>query len=156
MHQMHERRGCISQTEREDEEFEVAVASAKGCLRHIVGMNAKLMVAAAQVDLAEIASASQSVEQLVYARQRVRILDCDVIERAVVDAEAQAAVLLAREDDVGTPRRSGVDETSSVEVLLQLLLQLVELLSGEASKRLTVELRRSTACQCLSPVVCVV
>ena len=54
LHQMHERGRSIGQTERQHQELEVSIASAEGSLGHIGGVDAHLMVARAQIDLAEV------------------------------------------------------------------------------------------------------
>ena len=102
---MHEGGGRVGQAEGQHEELEVTVARAERGLRHVLGRDANLMVAAAQVDLAEVARTLQPIEQLVDARQRVAVLDGDVVQRAVVDAHAHGAILLLHEQDRRTEGR---------------------------------------------------
>ena len=85
------------------------------------------MVAAAQVDLAEVLGALQPIEQLVHTRQRVLVLDGDVVQRAVVDAHAHGAILLLDEQDRRTERRLGRLDEAGLDQFLELLLQLGQL-----------------------------
>ena len=69
------------------------------------------------------------------------MLTVSVVEPAIVDAEAQGAVLLLGEDDVGAPGRLGGAQTAAVQVFLQLLLQLVEFLRRHSAQWTRIWLR---------------
>ena len=85
------------------------------------------MVAAAQVDLAEVLRALQPIEQLVDARQRVAVLDGDIVQRAIVDAHAHGTILLLHEQDRCTERRLARLDEAGLRQLLELLLELDQL-----------------------------
>ena len=54
MHQMHERAGCVGETEWEYHEFEVTVTRTKGGLRFVAGSDTNLVIARTQVELGEV------------------------------------------------------------------------------------------------------
>ena len=116
VHEVHEGGGSVGQAEGEHEEFEVTVAGAEGGLGNVVGVDADLVVAGAEVNLGEVLGTLKAVEEFVDARQRVAVLDGDVVERAVVDAHARGAVLLLDEQDRSAEGRlGGLDEAGSSE-----------------------------------------
>jgi hypothetical protein len=116
MHEMHERGGGVGQTKREDEEFEMTVASPEGCLSDIAWVNADLVVTGAKVNLGEVSSALETVEEFVDARKRVAVLDRDVVESAIVNAHAGGAVLFLDKKNRSTEGRLGwLDKAGSLE-----------------------------------------
>ena len=62
--------------------------------------------------------ALQPVEQIFRVGQWVAVAYGQVVEPAVIDAEAEGAVLLLGEDDVGAPGRLGGANAAAVQVLL--------------------------------------
>jgi len=87
-----------------DLELVVTIARPERCLGYILLLNAHLPVSALQVELGVDLSALQAVKQLLYARQCVAVLDCELVQSAVVHAEAKGAVLLAHKEDGGSKR----------------------------------------------------
>ena len=127
MHEVHEGAGCVGETEGQHEELEVTVACAERGLGHVLWVDANLVVAAAQVDLAEVLRALQTVEQFVDTRQRVAVLDGDVVQRTIVDAHAHGAILLLHEQDGCTEWRLARLNEASLGQFLELLLQFGQL-----------------------------
>jgi len=115
----------------------VPVSSAKGGLRNVGRLDANLVVATTQIDLTEVLRALEPVEQLVDPRQRVAVLDRDVVQRTIVDTHTHGAILLLDEKDRGTERRLTRLDESGLGQLFELLLQLVQLRGTEAEGRTT-------------------
>ena len=135
MHEVHERGGSVGEAEGEHEEFEVTVAGAEGGLGNIAGVDANLMVAGAEVNLGEILGTLKAVEEFVDARQRVAVLDGDVVECAIVDAHASGSVLLLDEQDRSAEGRlGGLDEASGSE-FVELRAEFSELRGGHVVGR---------------------
>ena len=97
MHQMHERRWCIRQPERQHQELEVTVTTSKRRLRYILVRDANLMVTGTKIDLAEYSRTVKSIEEFVDTRQRITVLDGDLVQRAIIDTHAHGTVLLLDE-----------------------------------------------------------
>src|SRR6185437_11670388 len=117
-HEMHEGRGRVRQTEGQDTELEVSIASAEGRLRYVTLGDTNLMVTGPEIELREVLRALKPIEQLVDARQRVVVLDGHVVQRTVVDAHTQLAILLLHEQDGCTERRlTRLDATSPEQFL---------------------------------------
>ena len=127
LHEVHERGRRVGQAERQHEELVVPVPRAERGLRHVGRIDAHLVVARAQIDLAEVLRTVQPIEQLIDAGQRVLVLDGDLVQRTVVDTHAQLAALLLDEQHGRTEwRLTRLDEAVLLEVG-QLLAQLVQL-----------------------------
>ena len=141
VHQMLERGRRVREAHWQHCPLEVAVSRAERGLVAIALSEEDLIEAGAQIDLAEVFGSLQPIEQIVRERQRIAVADCSVVEPAVVDAEAEGAVLLLGEDDVGAPRRLGWAQTAAVQILLKLLLQLVQLLRRHSAERPRIRLR---------------
>ncbi len=94
VHELHEGAGRIAEAHRQHEVFIAAVARAERGLGRIAVGDEDLMEAGAQVDLTEESCAVYAVEQLVHQRQRVLVLDSDLVECAVVNDHTRRAVLL--------------------------------------------------------------
>src|SRR4051794_22296747 len=93
----------VRQAHRQYGPLEVAVTRAERGFGAILLGERDLVESGAQVDLAEIARSLQSIEQILHVRQRVAVAHGEVVEAAVVHAEAKRAILLLRKDDVGAP-----------------------------------------------------
>src|SRR3954468_17306582 len=71
MHQVHEGAWCIGEPEWQHQEFEVPITCAERGFRYIRRIDADLMVAAPQIELAEVLGSLQSIEQFIHQRKRV-------------------------------------------------------------------------------------
>ena len=118
VHQVLEGGWRVGQPHRQHCPLEVTVASAECRLLAVCLGQWDLVEARAQVDLAEVLGSLQPVEQIVSVRQRVAVAYRQVVQPAIVDAEAERAILLLGEDDVGAPRRLGGAQAAAVQVLL--------------------------------------
>ena len=130
----------VGQAHREHGPLEVPVARAEGRLRAVLLRQGDLIEPRAEVDLAEVPGAHEPVEEIIHVRQRIAVAHGEIVEAAVVHAEAEGAVLLLGEDDVGAPGRLGGTQPPGVQVLLELVLQLVELARRHAAQRPRVRL----------------
>lgn len=83
------------------------------------------MVAGAQVKLGEVLRAGQLVEEFADDGQGKTILDCEVIEAAVVDAESLRTILLLYREDRGCEWAHIVLDHARLEHLLHLSLNLI-------------------------------
>ena len=95
------------------------------------------MVAAAQVDLAEVLGSLQPIEQLIDQRKRIAVLDGDVVERTIVDTHAHGAIFLLDEQDRSAEGRLARLDEACLDEFLQLLLELLELSRTQANDRTT-------------------
>ena len=73
IHELHEGGWCICQTKWHDSKFEVAVASAEGCLWNVLFCYAYLVIAAAQVNFGEDFGTLNSVQELINAGQWISV-----------------------------------------------------------------------------------
>ena len=127
IHGTHECSRSVGQAKREDSPLEVTVTSAKRGLVHILIFNADLVVARAKVNLGEDARAHETIDELFDARERILVLDGDLVQRTVIDSHEETAILLAREDDRCAEGALAWLDEALVEELRNLLLHLVHL-----------------------------
>ena len=78
--------------------------STEGRLRYVVLFHGYLVTARGKVDGGKVFSFSQSVQQVINARQRVTVLDGLLVQSLVVDAHAAPTILLQNEEDRHTVR----------------------------------------------------
>ena len=88
VHQMLEGGWRVGQPHRQHGPLEVTVARAECSLGAVLFGEQDLIEPSAQVDLTEVLRALQSVEQIFYVRERIAVAHCEVIETAVIYAEA--------------------------------------------------------------------
>ena len=110
----------------------MTVASAERGLGNVFGRDANLVVAAAQVQLAEVFRSLQAIEELVHQGKRVAVLDGDVVEGTIINAHAHRAILLLHEQDRSSERRLARLDEARLDELFQLFLELLELLRAQA------------------------
>src|SRR3954451_15861605 len=75
----------VGEAERHHCELVMTVARAKGRLWHIFILNADLVVARAKIEFGKYFGALDSVEDLIYARERVPILDGQFVQYSIVN-----------------------------------------------------------------------
>src|SRR6202048_4049646 len=79
--------GGGAETKRHDRVFVEAIAGAEGCFPFFAGGHAELMVSVAYVAFREVSGVTGAVEYFVDERQGIAVLDCDLVEASIVDAE---------------------------------------------------------------------
>lgn len=89
----------VHEAEGHDETLEVSISSAEGSLPLVTLFDADEVVSTAKVELGEDFCVLQAVEGLGNEREGVSVLDGDFVEAAIVDAEAEGAVLFLDEED---------------------------------------------------------
>lgn len=63
------------------------------------------MVSASKIDLGKILRALQTIEEFIRARQRVAVLDGDVVESSIINAHPSCSILFLDEQDRRTEGR---------------------------------------------------
>src|SRR5277367_470544 len=76
----------VSQTKGHDKVFEVTIASTEGGFVFIAFCDPQLIVRICHIEARKVFSAFETIEELRDERESVTILDCDIIELAVIDA----------------------------------------------------------------------
>jgi hypothetical protein len=94
-----ERGWSIAETEGHDEELVVAISRPKRCFWDVFVLDANLPVARTQVEFGEVFASSKSVEEVFDARERIFVLDCDVVECTIVNTHMEATILLFDKED---------------------------------------------------------
>lgn len=64
-------------------------------------MHSHLVVAGKQVEGGEVLGAAEVVQEVIDTGERIAVFDGDLVEGAVVNAEAQSAIRFLGKDDVG-------------------------------------------------------
>ena len=98
VHEGLERRRRVAEAKWHDEELVEAVMRAEHRLVDILRPHPDLVVPGPQVQLGEETRAVELVEQLVHDRDGEGILDCERVQRPLVDAEPPRAVRLFDEE----------------------------------------------------------
>jgi hypothetical protein len=91
----------VGETEGHDEILEMAASTPESGLPLVTRADANKVVSRTKIDLGEILSALDAVEEYGGEGKRVAILDGARVEVAVVDAWTQGAVCLFNEEDGG-------------------------------------------------------
>lgn len=99
VHEVLEYGRSIRQAEWHDEAFEVTVAGAESSLPFFAFFNANEIVCSAEVEFSENTCISESVQSFRNEGQWISVLDCNIIESSIVDAESELAGLLLDEKD---------------------------------------------------------
>src|SRR5271170_8005748 len=76
----------VSETEGHNEIFKVTIASTEGSFVFIAFCNPQLIVRICHIEARKVFSAFETIAELRDERESVTILDCDIIELAVIDA----------------------------------------------------------------------
>ena len=108
--------GGVTQTKRHDKKFKTAMLGLEGGALAMLGVDTNLMEALGKVHLSEVAGLCHRVEHLVDLGDRTEGGNGDAVEAAVVDAEAEGAVLLLGEEDACTEVTGGLLNPTSSEV----------------------------------------
>ena len=94
VHQSIKSRRSISQTKRHDRILIRAKTSPECRLRNVFLANANLMIAHSEIKLGEYFSTFQLFEQLSYVRKWIFVLDCLLVQWAVIDTQPVRTILL--------------------------------------------------------------
>jgi hypothetical protein len=94
-----ERGWSIAETEGHDEELVVAISCPKRRFWDVFVLDANLPVAGTQVEFGEVFAPSKSVKEVFDAWERIFVLDCDVVECAIVNTHTEATILLFDKED---------------------------------------------------------
>ena len=110
VHESLESAGSIAEAERHNESLVVAVSRLECGLVDVFFEDLDLVVSAFELDLGEEFGATKPVEEIVDSGKRVSILYGLLVERTIVVADAQCAILLGNEQDWRCVRgRAGAD-----------------------------------------------
>ena len=99
--------GRVTEAKGHDAELEGAIAGLEGGAFAVLGDDLDLVEARTKVHLSEHSGTSHGVQTLVYAGNRVHDFLCQLVEAAVVDAEAETAIVLLGEEHACTVRGVG-------------------------------------------------
>src|SRR6202012_26820 len=112
VHEVLEGGGSVSEAEMHDEELIGAVATSKGGLPFVAVGDANQIEAGLEIDLRKQLRSGEAIEEFVDPGKGVPILAGNLVNTAIIDAEAKRTVLLLREDDrSASGRLRGADET---------------------------------------------
>jgi hypothetical protein len=126
--------GGIGQTKRHDSEFEMSVTCAKSSLVNVRGGHGNLMVGRGQVQGSEVACITEVINEVINAREGVRIFDSQIIESTVVHTEPQGAIRFAGKNYRSTKSRGGWADPTFLQVHGELLLELFKFCRGHAAQ----------------------
>src|SRR3982074_1986635 len=96
---MVERDWSIAKAKGHDEEVVVIISCPERCFRDILPLDANLPVARTQIEFGEVLASCKPVEEVVDARERILVLDCDVVECAIINPHTEATILLFDKED---------------------------------------------------------
>ena len=99
--------GRVAEAKGHDAKLERAVAGLEGGAFAVLGDDLDLVEARTKVHFGEHAGTSHGVQALVYAGDGVHDFLCQLVEAAIVDAEAESAVVLLREKHASAERGVG-------------------------------------------------
>src|SRR6478752_8408428 len=99
VHQILEGSWGVGQSEGHNAILVVAIARTKGRFPFVAVRDPHKVVAAAEINLGEHLGRPEAVDGFADQRERVAVLDGDLVESAVVDTEAEAAVALLDKQD---------------------------------------------------------
>ncbi|GBG60373.1 hypothetical protein CBR_g4331 [Chara braunii] len=125
-HRVHSRLesgGGITETERHDRKLVVPETRTKSGLGLVLLGCVELVISATKIDLREEMVASEAVKQINRAEHGKVVLDRVVVESAVVNTETKGVVLLAIEENRGTPWGSTRLNEALTKQLLKLALE---------------------------------
>ena len=128
IHQGLECGGCIRKTKGEHNELIEAIPRAERRLGDVLLLDANLVVAGTKVDLGEVPRTVETIQEVVNARDRVPVLDGDLVEGTVVHTQAEGSILLLHKEDWRSTVGCARSDEALAHVLLKLLEQLLVLL----------------------------
>ncbi|GBG82866.1 hypothetical protein CBR_g36392 [Chara braunii] len=106
-----------------DDKLVVPETRTKSSLGLVLLGYADLVISATKIDLREEMVASEAVKQIIRMRHGIVVFDRVVVETAVVNTETKGAVLLAIEEDRGTPWGSTRFNEALTKQLVKLALE---------------------------------
>lgn len=104
VHRARESRRGIGKPKRHDSILIRTKARSESCLGNIFFTDSNLVIAQPKINLGNHFSTFELLEQVVYVGKWVLILDCLLIQRAVIDAQSFRVILLDKKNTT-TPRR---------------------------------------------------
>ncbi|GBG72940.1 hypothetical protein CBR_g12662 [Chara braunii] len=125
-HRVHSRLesgGGVTETERHDGKLVVHETRTKSGLGLVLLGYADLVISVTKIDLREEMVAGEAVKQVIRARHGIAIFDRVVVQTAIVNTETKDAVLLAIEEDRGSPWGSTRFNEALAKQLLKLALE---------------------------------
>ena len=92
----------------------------------VAASNGYLVIAAVEVEFGEVTGSGEAIVKVVDSWNGEVVFDCDVVECAVVDTHAHAAVFFLDEEDGCAERACGWADVSVFEVFVDLAFCLCE------------------------------
>ena len=130
MHEALEGGGGVGEAKGHDSVLKVAITGAKRSFWYVVGVDADLVVAVAQVNLGKNGGPMETVEEFVNTREWVAVFYGNIVEGTVVDAKAEGAILLADKKNRSAEGGGARADVSTREEGDELAFELGELLLG--------------------------
>jgi len=93
--------GSVGETEGHDEIFEVTITSTEGGLVFIAVCNPELVICVGHIQARKSISAFEAIEELRNEWEGVTVLDGDIVELSIIDAETEGTIRLFDEEDRG-------------------------------------------------------
>src|SRR5277367_5733849 len=91
--------GSVGETEGHDEIFEVTITSTEGGLVFIAVCDAELVVCIGYIQARKLCSTFQTIEKLRNEWEGIAILDSDIVELSIINAETEGTIRLFDEED---------------------------------------------------------
>jgi formyltetrahydrofolate hydrolase len=99
VHETLERGWSIAESKGHDKELVVAISRPKRCFRNVLVLDANLPVSRAKIELCEVVASCKPIEEVIDARKRILVFDCDIVERPIINTHVEATVLLLDKED---------------------------------------------------------
>jgi hypothetical protein len=130
VHESLERCRGVAQPKRHDQELVEVVVCAERGLGDVLDAHLDLMVAGAEIQFGEEASAVELIEEFIDHGNQVRVLDRDRVQGTIVDAEALGAISFPHEQHRRGERRGAPADDALHKHGSALMFQLVLVRGG--------------------------
>jgi hypothetical protein len=135
VHEPLESAGSVAEAKGHDKALVVSVPCLESGLVNMVFEDFNLVVAAFEIDFRKEFGTTKAIEKVIDPRQGVSILDGLLVERSVVVADAQRAILLGNEQDRRCVRRRAGTDPSGFDFFLNKVAEGFEFLLGVPIER---------------------
>ena len=81
----------------------MTIASFEGCFQNVTISDSELMITQSKVYLCEMANTLKLVKQAINLGDEILILDCDLVQLSIVNAQSERTIFLHYEQHWRTP-----------------------------------------------------
>lgn len=124
VHQIH--KGCwgICESKGHDQKLEVTISGFESYFWNAIFSDSELIIAKSEVYLRKVTGTLQLVEQVIYSRKWILILNYDLVQQTIVNTHSKGTIFPTHEQNWYALRENTGPDESFIQKIIQLLFQI--------------------------------